>query len=334
MSAFFKVSGIVLVIILVLIYGTGLILHKSYSYKQVKYGVTFSPKDASSLNLDWKSTYIKILDDLKAKNLRLPSYWDVIEDKENIFDFSQIDFMLMEAEKRGAKIILVLGVRQPRWPECHIPAWARKLTVADRQNAILQFVNKIVQRYKDNTALSTWQVENEPFLSSFGQGCDNPDADFLKKEVNLVKSLSNKTIILTDSGELGFWIIPMQFSDVFGTTLYRDVYSPIFGYATFPYLPYFYNLKSLLIRNLFAKQNSKTIIIELQVEPWSRDNNLLHTATDKQVKLFPLEKLKQNIIFGKDTGFDENYLWGVEWWYFMAQNNHPEYLEYAKTIFK
>ncbi len=329
-----KLLALIAVLLLIIILIGQIIFNKLHMFpNQIKTGVTFSPKYVTDLKLDWKDTYLKVLQDLKVKNLRIPSYWDVLEEKKDQFDYSQVDFMVDEANKNKAQLIVVLGERQPRWPECHIPVWARTLTVSDRQQRILEFIEKVVSRYKSSPEVTSWQIENEPFLASFGTGCDIPDEQFLKSEIKLVRGLSGKPIILTDSGELGNWIVPMQLSDVFGITLYRDVYNHVLGYTTFPLLPYFYNLKSTLVRNLFAQSNKKTIIIELQTEPWSPENNLFETPINKQAALFPLEKFKQNINFAKDTGFDEDYLWGVEWWYFMAQYGHPEYLDFAKSLF-
>ena len=265
--------------------------------------------------------------------MRLPAYWDVLQADESNDDYSGVDFMLTEAGRRQAKVILVLGARQPRWPECHIPDWAKKLNIKDRQEKTLQFITKVVERYKNNPAVWAWQVENEPLLSSFGEGCDPPDQDFLKTEVELVRKLNNKPIIITASGELESWMIPMKLSDIFGTTLYRKVHDPLFGYVTYPLPPYFYNLKSTIVRAILAKNNQKTIITELQVEPWSPTNNLVGTPIQKQVLLFPLDQFKDNVNFAQKTGFDEIYLWGVEWWYWMAKQGHPEYLDYAKTLF-
>lgn len=298
----------------------------SYHFPQnIYYGVTFSPKFASELTLDWKDVYIKILDDLKVRYLRLPTYWDE--------DLSSVDFVLDEAQKRGVKVILVLGIRQPRWPECHILSGAKSLSVPERQEKVLEFIRMVVQKYKNHPAIFAWQVENEPLLSDFGQGCDKPDRNFLIKEVELVRSLDKRPIILTDSGELGWWVTSMQLSDIFGTTVYRTVYNKIFGFLEYPFLPYFYNVKSTLVRSIFAPSNQKTIIIELQAEPWSPDNNLADTSVEQQTSWFSVDKFKQNLNFGKSTGFDEIYLWGVEWWYFMAQKGYPQYLDHAKTLF-
>lgn len=311
-----------------------IIFEKTYPFpSQIKYGVTFSSKYSTYLNLNWKDTYIKVLDDLKVSNLRLPTYWDIIEADKGHFDFSQTDFMLDEAQKRQAKTILVLGVRQPRWPECHIPNWAKDLSIDQRQKKTLQFISEVVKRYQQDPAISAWQVENEPLLTFFGEGCDSTDRDFLKSEVELVRSLDKRPVILTDSGELRVWVTPMRLSDIFGTTVYRTVYNRFLGYIDYPLLPYFYNLKSSLVRFTFAPQNQKTVIIELQAEPWL-PNSVLDTKPEQQTKVFSEKKFKDNIDYAKKTGFDEAYLWGVEWWYFMAQNGYPQYLEYAKTLFK
>lgn len=334
MDKLIRLTFIAFLVIMIILLGEE-VFERVYKYpEKIEYGVSFSPSFAEFLSLDWQKTYIEILDDLEVKNIRIPGYWSIIEKEQNKDDFSKLDFMVSEAEKRGVKAILVLGVRQPRWPECHIPAWAKSLSVGERQEKILQFINKVVQRYKLSQAVKFWQVENEPLLSSFGKGCDAPDKKFLISEVDLVKSMDTRPIIVTDSGELGFWVTAMRLSDIFGTTLYRTVYNPIFGYSRYPILPYLYNIKSSLVKKLTSSASKRTIIIELQSEPWFINGELLSMSISEQLKLFPVHKLKDNVDFAQKTGFDEMYLWGVEWWYFMAQNGHPEYLQYAKTLFR
>ncbi|TSC88039.1 MAG: Uncharacterized protein G01um10147_270 [Microgenomates group bacterium Gr01-1014_7] len=309
-----------------------LIFNYIYNFpKQVEYGVTFSPQYAKYLGLNWKEIYIKMLDELKVDRLRLPSYWEDIEKQRGNFNFEDEDFMLDEAGKRGAKIILVVGVRQPRWPECHLPSWAMSLSLEQKRAKILQFVQQVVERYKNNDAIEAIQVENEPFLPYFGENCDKGDKRFLKTEVELVRSLTNKPIIVSDSGELGSWIVPMQTSDIFGTTLYRDVYNPLMGYISYPILPYFYNLKSWVIRRIFAPENQKTVIVELQAEPWLASKDL-QRSPEKQATLFSLKKLQSYINYAEKTGFDEIYLWGVEWWIWLEEHGHPEYLDFIKTL--
>lgn len=324
---------ILVLLALVILWLGQLIFQVVYNFPQkITYGVTFSPRYARYLGLDWRQTFISSLDQLNIKNLRIPTYWNELEKKEGEFSFDDTDFMVSEAGKRGANIILVVGFRQPRWPECYPPSWVKDLSLEERRSRLLNFISSVVERYKQNDPVVAFQVENEPFLPFFGEDCDVNDPDFLKKEVDLVRSKTNKTIIISDSGELGAWALPMSLSDIFGTTLYREVYNPLMGYFSYPIYPYLYNLKSQIIKGLFAPNNQKTIIIELQAEPWIGTSDLDKNPKE-QTKHLPLKKMKEYIKYAKETGFDEGYLWGVEWWYFMDKMGYPEYLEYAKSLF-
>src|SRR5665647_2108102 len=89
-------------------------------------GVTFSYRYAQDIGLNWQETFTAILDDLKIKKIRIPIYWDLTEPKDGTYDFSAVDWQLQEAAKRNADIILVVGQKVPRWPECAIPEWAKE----------------------------------------------------------------------------------------------------------------------------------------------------------------------------------------------------------------
>lgn len=329
----FKMILLALVFIILILFLVNTLYEKFSIAKNIRYGVSYSSDFATFLGLDYKKTYIDSLDELKIKNIRLTSYWTTLEKEQGKFDFSETDFLISEASKRRVNIILVVGTRQPRWPECYVPDWAKKLDVKERQKGVLSLITKVVERYKDNENIRAWQVENEPLLEAFGAGCDKPDEKFLKSEVNLVKSLDNRPVIVTDSGELGNWVFPMKISDIFGTTIYRLVYNDFIGDTKYYFTPSFYNLKSKIIRHIIAPKNQKTIAIEVQAEPWSPENNLKDTPIDKQMKRFSPKAFEDNVNFAKKTGFDEIYLWGVEWWYWMKQKGYSEYWDYAKTLF-
>lgn len=327
-----------LLLILLIIFLTTAHIYLLSTQKQaenIKYGVHFSPNFAKYLGLDWKKTYISILDDLKVRNLRLPTFWKVIENNEGVYDFSEPDFLISEASKReGTRVLLVVGVRQPRWPECHAPKWVLERSVKERQDKALEFIKRTVNRYKDNDVIWAWQVENEPLLGTFGDSCDKVDLEFLKKEVELVKKLDPKRpIVLTDSGELRLGIEAAQLADVAGTTIYRKVHDNRFGPLVYPYSPYLYSLKSKIIKNLYKTKAQKTIVTELQTEPWV-PKGMIETPIDLQTDSFSEQDFKNNVEFASKTGFDEIYLWGVEWWYFAKQKGYPEYLNYAKNLFK
>lgn len=301
---------------------------------EVKFGVTFSPRYAYDLNLNPQTTYIKILDELGVKRVRIPIYWDEVEKFPRELNFSSIDYYLSEAQKRDVEVILVLGYKQPRWPECFAPEWVAKLMRKDREERILELVQKEVEYFKKYSNIILWQVENEPFLI-YGI-CDpvnEKTAKLIKEEVSIIKSLDKRPVMITDSGELGFWTNAQKLSDTFGTTLYRQVWSPYFGVVEYPFPPFFYSSKNQIVKILTGNKG-ETIISELQAEPWLKGGERLASAAiDKQVKGLPVSKLKSYVEYASQTGFREIYLWGVEWWYFMDKNGHPEYLEYTKSLF-
>ncbi|MEK7064814.1 MAG: glycoside hydrolase family 2 TIM barrel-domain containing protein, partial [Patescibacteria group bacterium] len=197
---------------------------KKYS---VEYGISFDKDHASYLGLDWKKTYLAVIDDLKPKYIRLSAKWDEIEKARGKFDATELDWQMNEAGKRGVKVALVVGQKTPRWPECHIPKWANQLTDNKYQIAVKEYVKYVVEKYKNHPALDIWQVENEPFIDfKFGE-CERFDERPVAQMVDLVRSLDNKhKIMLTDSGEMGIGFRASRLSDIFGTTVYRIVKTP------------------------------------------------------------------------------------------------------------
>jgi len=194
-------------------------------------------------------------------------------------------------------------------------------------------VKEVVKRYNQNPTVFAFQVENEPLLSFDFGICPTADEKFLQQEVALIRSLTKKPLILTDSGELGWWTKPMQLSDYMGTTLYRIVHNNYLGLVPYYFQPWYYRLKFGLISTLLAPQNKGTIVVELQGEPWA-NTALTEVSLNQQLQSFPLSQFKTNVNFAKKVGAKQIYLWGAEWWYYIKSQGHPEYWEYAKGIFK
>ncbi len=297
---------------------------------KIAWGVNFSQKHSQSLGLDWKENYLALLDDLKVKNIKLAAHWDLIEPQENQFNFQDLDWQLEKAEEKGAKIILAIGMKTPRWPECHIPEWAKNKSKQEQQKEILKMLENIVLRYKDSPTIKYWQVENEPFFP-FGD-CPWVDKDFLKKEIDLVKFLDKKDrVLISDSGEGSFWIQAAIFGDMVGTTMYRKAWFRQLGfYIHYPFPPIFYARKAQIINKLFDKE---VICVELQAEPWG-PKLLYDSPMEEQEKTMNLEQFKANIEFAKKTGLKEFYFWGSEWWYWMKEKQkRPEIWDEARKIF-
>lgn len=287
----------------------------SHEAENISWGVNFSQKQSQNLGLDWKKNYSALLEGLGAKNIKIAAHWDLIEPEKDSYFFEDLDWQLEEAGYKQAKVILVIGMKTSRWPECHIPPWAVSLKKEEQQKEILKMLEKIVLKYKFSPNLLYWQVENEPFFP-FGE-CPWQDADFLKKEVELVKSLDDKhPIIVSESGEFRFWTKPAKVADIVGITLYREAwFKELDMRIDYPLPPIFYWRRLQIIELLFKK---KVICVELQAEPWG-PVLLYDLPPNAQKLLMPLEKLKSNIGFAKKTGVDTFYLWGSEWWYYLKE---------------
>lgn len=301
-----------------------------YRAEELTYGVTFSKKQAQALGFNWQEVYLSIFDDLGVKKIRLPAYWDEIEREEGTYAWADLDWQINEAAKRQVKVILAVGARLPRWPECHLPGWTQGRLKAQVENKTLDYLAKVIERYKGNGQITAWQIENEPFLSHFGD-CPKFDKVFLDQEITLARSLDARPIVVTDSGELSLWLGAARRADIFGTTMYRDTYSKFFkSYIHYPIAPGFFRFKKNLV-GLFAKPKD-WIVIELQAEPWGPKSYQELSQADRD-RTMTLAKFKDIIEFSRQAGFREFYLWGVEWWYWELQQGRPEVWNYARTLF-
>lgn len=320
-----------LIFLVLLLYFSTKIWDKISYDAHTTFGITYSPDYASSLGLDPKKTYLQMFQDFKIRKIRLPVYWDNVEKNQDQFDFSEVDFYVENAASENTQIVLAVGYKLPRWPECRVPKYLEHAGMEYRQQRQLIYLQKAIEHYEKNPAITYWQIENEPMLE-FGT-CDRVDEQFLVKEIALVRSITKKPIIITDSGELSTWIVPMQLSDIFGTTMYREVINPIFGEIPYYFQPWFYRAKSQLIRSFFAPKNKDTYIMELQAEPWA-EIFIADIPIQKQLDHFSVNTFMNNVVFAKKVGAPEIYLWGVEWWYWIDRVGHPEFLQYAKTLLK
>ena len=318
------------ILIFLLVFAGYLFLGSPPQAEEITWGVNFSQKHSQNLGLNWRENYLALLEDLNAKNLKVSAHWDLLEPEKDRYFFEDLDWQILEAENHNAKILLVIGMKSGRWPECHIPKWAKNLNNEEQQKEILEMLDKIVLRYRDRVSVNMWQVENEPFFP-FGE-CPWVDKNFLKKEINLVKSLDpNHPIIISDSGEGSFWIQAAQLGDIVGTTMYKRVwFRQLRVYIHYPFPPTFYWRKAQIIKNFFGK---KVICIEFQAEPWG-PALLYDSPLEEQEKTMNLEQFRKNIDFAKRTGLDTFYLWGGEWWYWMKEKqNQPEIWQEAKKLF-
>ncbi len=329
MSSLIKICLCLLSLIIIILI-VSFFVGNSKANEDITWGVNFSQKQTDFLKIDFKETYSALIEDLKFKNIKISVHWDLIEKEEGIYDFSDLDWMIEKAKENDVKIILAVGMRTPRWPECHLPSWIRNLNKEEQQEEILKMLEKVISRYKDSSTISSWQVENEVFLN-FG-ACPWTDEDFFKKEIAFVKKIDKtRPIIATDSGELSMWMrISQVGADVLGVTTYRKVWqNNLETYVSYPLPAIFYERRTKLVSDLF---NKEVIGTELQAEPWCA-NSIINASIEEQEETMSLSQFKENVEFAKKTGIKTFYFWGGEWWYYMKNiHNNSQIWDEVKKI--
>lgn len=324
---FYSVIGLLVVVLF-----TVWLLAQKPAPIQITYGMSFNTPYARELGLDWRVTYDAILDELKVRHLRLAAHWPMVEPVSGVYNFEELDYQIKRAEEVGATVILAVGRRLPRWPECHVPPWAQAVTPEDRQAAQLRYMEQVISRYKESPAVVMWQVENEPFLEVFAfEHCGQLDVDFLEKEIALVRKLdSTRQILVTDSGNLGRWSAAYKRGDVFGTSVYVHFWNPELGQFRTVQPAFLYRVKDNLMGVLYG--DKPTMLIELSAEPW-----LLEPVTavplEVQFTRMNLQKFEDILTYAADTRFDKQYLWGAEWWFWLREQGHPELWERGQRLF-
>ena len=296
------------------------------------YGVSFNTPYARELGLEWEEVYTAILDDLGVRHLRLAAHWPMVEPEDGTWNFSELDRQMELAEAYDADVVFAVGRRLPRWPECHVPEWAKNLSWEEQQEAIREYMRMVVERYKDSPALLYWQVENEPFLTVFAyEHCGSLDSKFLDEEIALVKKIdANHPVLVTDSGNLGMWYGAYRRGDLFGTSVYVYLNNPQTGPFKTVLPPEAYLVKRTLMELVFGTK--KTLLIELSLEPWLQES-IATAPLESQLELMPRARMDEIITYARETKFDTQYLWGAEWWYWLKTvHQHPEYWERVQRL--
>lgn len=293
--------------------------------KQLKYGVTFIPRYAESFGLSPEDTMQAIIDELGVRQFRLVSYWNDYEKTQGQYDFTELDWQFKKAEASNSKVSLAIGLRQPRWPECHMPTWAETMPMSEWSVHLKAYMGKVIDRYKDSPALESYQLENEFFMDVFGI-CPDHTRERLIDEYDFVKSKDGAhPIIVSRSNN---WIgVPLYqpIPDQVGISVYKRVWDINLTkrYFEYPMPAWFYAYLGGLGKILTGKD---LMIHELQAEPWLPPGFDMNNPADipEHNKSLNAERLRNRIEYGRATGMQEIYLWGVEYWYWRkAVANDP-----------
>lgn len=287
-------------------------------HKPLVYGATFIPYYADYFGLDPQETLHAVINDLGVKHLRLVSYWNKSEATQGVYDFSTLDWQFAMAEQYGVKVSLAIGLRQPRWPECHMPSWALGTPTSEWEPQLTKYIQAVIERYKTSPALDSYQLENEFFLKVFGE-CTDFSRDRLIREAAVVRQADpNHPLIITRSNNaLGIPVGDPQ-PDKFGVSIYKRVWDKTITkrYFEYPLPAWFYAALGGYGKIATGKD---LMIHELQTEAWLPEKRGFEmndiASIPEQEKSLNASRLAERMDYAEATGMREIYVWGVEWWY-------------------
>jgi hypothetical protein len=310
----------------------------------VQVGISFNPHRAAEMGLDYRSAFIR-LEALHFRVIRLSAYWDQIDQE----GYGQLDWLMSEAQRSGQPIVLAVGMKGLGWPEFYIPASAMPAaglsqgqdaaSDASLRDATLAFVNDTVLRYRDNSTLIAWQVENEPFNRAGPQRLWI-DAAFLRDEITsmhlldghhrplIVNAFSHFNLILdqADSAERdGLSLLGK--GDVLGLDVYTAIGYRFLGHDNMSHADADWPDRLAKVRELARSQGKQAWITEAQAEPWETGAN-----SDINPKSTSPQAIRAMFANLKDAGFNTVLFWGAEYWLWQADRGDSRWIDTIKAI--
>lgn len=310
---------------------------------RVEPGATFIHINAEALGLDWQAAYREIIHDIGIKQIRIPIFWDQIEPTPGQFNWENLDWQMAEAAKAKASVLLVVGHRVPRYPECYAPAWTQ--TMDDRQfkQALFSMITATVTHFKDHPALTAWQVENEPLAKIVGTIWGGQDcreiAPWVAEEVKLVRSLDPRPTVVTYA--FTPWMASQlrqtlkADSDVIAITLFNKVYFRSFfytGYVEMFKLGLLAPLRLAYQRAIAAHHHKDFWVAELQAEPWGPDGPYQFDRPEDAYLSINADRLQETWNYATQAGVAKLYFWGIEWWLSERNQGNTSMLDAGQAL--
>lgn len=327
------IAATILAILTTSAYGIAVWYQQKHNNEPLTIGATFVANYARYFENDPKEVMQAMIDDLGIRRFRLVSYWNIHEPKPDQYDFSELDWQFDMIEAAGGEIALSIGLRQPRWPECHGPDWAMAKSVPEWTEDLKEYMGIVVDRYKDRDVLVEYQLENEFLLTVFGD-CPDHSRERLIDEYNFIKTKDDTRplIVNRSNNAVPSWPVGKPRADKVGVAVYKRIWDKTITKRNFEYPipPWFY---SFLAGGTEITTGRESIIHELQMESWLSTGKSMKTADiDDLYSTFRPDDVADRLNYAVDTGIRTIDLWGVEWWYHMKVNRDaPEIWNTAKT---
>ncbi len=321
-------------------------------------GISLRAPQVDALGLDPRDALQRLLH-YPFEVLRLGAYWRRIQPGPGEFVTDELDWQLEAAERAGKQVLLCVGaVKTFGYPEFFVPPWQLPrpiregiLVRASDHDWLLQpaleFVTRIVERYRDCSAVVGWQIEHESVDPLGLEHSWRLGADFVAAEIAAVRRAdSSRPILLNGFLPMSNLVALQQWwrtRDQGDSLAYAANHADIVGLDVYPrhglvslgpltaYLSGGNGLGPRFMRSRVLEQvrrNRKRVMVsEGQAEPWE---TVVKPPDPREGAMFSCtpERLIANYnACVRWTDELEAYLfWGAEYWLVRAQNGDSSYL--------
>ncbi|GAA3065219.1 hypothetical protein GCM10010464_31960 [Pseudonocardia yunnanensis] len=325
---------------------------------QVELGVSFRPRQAEALSLGVRQTLTTLLS-YPFEVIRLSAYWDRMEPAAGVFDTTELDWQLDEAERSGKQIILCLGaVKSFGYPEYFVPRHHVSDTLPEGRlvdenshpallEAVTTHLTRLVQRYRDRPGIRAWQVEHEAADPLGMEHSWRLATSFIRHEVQAVRAADPTRPILmngflpTSTAVLAqqWWrtrdqgdslAVAAELADIVGIDFYpRHAVTSLGRWSL--YLDGAKGLLPALRRRRLLACRHELVVTEGQAEPWesitvppSPDGRASSSCPPDRI----IDNYNECLRWTRgDTRLGAYLFWGAEYWVMRDRHGDSRYLD-------
>jgi len=325
-------------------------------------GFSFRPRQIEAFGLEVQATLDTLLThpfDL----VRLPAYWNQIERSTGTFDTSQLDRQLEAIERAGKRVIMAVGaIKNFGYPEFFVPEHQLERSLPEgtlvrpSTNAALlagatQFVQRIVERYRDRTAIAAWQLEHEAVDPLGVEHSWRLGVDFVQHELDALRGadpsrpvMMNGFLPTSSVVRLSQWwrtrdqgdslAVASRLADIVGIDYYPRHGLLALGARTLYLdggsLPWQKTLTRSLLDDV--RRRGKTLMVaEGQAEPWEAVTLPPNPEQGAMFSCRPDDAIRNyNTAMrwsGPDTPLYAYLFWGADYWVLRHRSGDPSYLQ-------
>jgi hypothetical protein len=324
---------------------------------QTRLGLSFRSPQVDALGLEPRAA----LDQLLVYSfdvLRLGAYWRRLEPAPGRFDFDELDWQIDAAERAGKQVLVCVGaVKTFGYPEFFVPPHQMPrpiqegvLVHADDHAWLLapalDFVTRVVERYRGRSGIVGWQIEHESVDPLGLEHSWRLGADFVSAEIEAVRRADPARPVLLngflpmsnlvaaqqwwrtrDQGDsLAFAV---EHADIVGLDVYPKhgllSLGPLTAYLDGGSGPVPRLLRRQLVSRALAR-GRRVMVSEGQAEPWEtvvkppdpRDGAMFSCTPEAMIETY-------NACMAW-TSLDAYLFWGAEYWLVRAQGGDRSYL--------